>query len=61
MQCLAVQYRCSLAFFIGCKVFTGLCAGAAPVAKAYLADIGTASNKLPRYMALRDAALAQHL
>lgn len=56
LQCLALQQRRSLQFFLGCKVFTGFCAGAGPVAKAYLADVGSAAGNLPRFMAWRDAA-----
>ena len=56
LQCLSVQQGYGLRFFLGAKIFTGLCAGASPVAKAYLADVGAASGNLPRYMAWRDAA-----
>ena len=56
LQCLSLSRGMSLNFFLGCKVFTGLCAGASPVAKAYLADLGSNSGNLPRYMAWRDAA-----
>lgn len=56
LQCLALQQRRSLGFFLGCKVLTGFCAGAGPVAKAYLADVGSNSGQLPRFMAWRDAA-----
>ena len=56
LQCLALRQGRSLAFFLGCKVLTGFCAGAGPVAKAYLADLGSTSGELPRYMAWRDAA-----
>lgn len=56
MQCLALQHGRSLQFFLGCKVFTGFCAGAGPVAKAYLADVGSTAGNLPRFMAWRDAA-----
>ena len=56
LQCLALSQERSLHFFLGCKVLTGFCAGAGPVAKAYLADLGSASGDLPRYMAWRDAA-----
>ena len=56
LQCLSLSKGMSLQFFLGCKVFTGFCAGAGPVAKAYLADVGSSSGNLPRYMAWRDAA-----
>ena len=49
LQCLSLSRGMSLNFFLGCKVFTGLCAGASPVAKAYLADLGSNSGNLPRY------------
>jgi DHA1 family tetracycline resistance protein-like MFS transporter len=55
LQSLTLSQGRSLQFFLGAKVFTGFCAGAVPVAKAYLADVGTTGN-LPRYMAWRDAA-----
>ena len=42
--------------FLGLRVLTGSCAGASPIAKAYLADVGAAAGKLPRYLAWRDAA-----
>lgn len=56
LQCLALTQGRSLQFFLGCKVFTGFCAGAGPVAKAYLADVGSTAGSLPKFMAWRDAA-----
>jgi MFS family permease len=35
---------------------TGIFSGASPVSKAYLADIGSKDEKLPRYLALKDAS-----
>jgi len=56
LQALAISQGRGLPLFLGCKVFTGFCAGAGPVAKAYLADVGSSAGLLPRYMAWRDAA-----
>jgi len=55
-QCYALYRSWPLHYFLGCRVLTGCCAGAGPVAKAYLADLGSATGRLPRYMAWRDAA-----
>jgi len=55
-QCYAVQQRWGLRSFLLCRLLTGCCAGASPVAKAYLADLGAASGKLPQFMAWREAA-----
>lgn len=55
-QCWAIHRGWSLQAFLSCRVLTGFCAGAGPVAKAYLADIGAATGQLPRFMAWRDAA-----
>jgi predicted MFS family arabinose efflux permease len=38
------------------RVITGSFAGSSPVSKAFLADVGASQGKLPRYLALRDAA-----
>lgn len=56
LQCWAVHHNWPLRQFLACRVLTGFCAGAGPVAKAYLADVGAATGQLPRYMAWRDAA-----
>ena len=56
LQCWAVHYNWSLKAFLACRVLTGFSAGAGPVAKAYLADVGAASGQLPKFMAWRDAA-----
>lgn len=45
-----------LEVFLGLRALTGSCAGASPIAKAYLADMGASRGKLPRYLSLRDAA-----
>ena len=55
-QGLAVQASWSLNAFLALRVLTGSMAGSSPVAKAYLADLGSGVGKLPRYMAWRDAA-----
>ena len=55
-QAYAVHRSWPLTAFLTCRVLTGCCAGAGTVAKAYLADIGAASGRLPQYMAWRDAA-----
>lgn len=55
-QGLAVQAGWSLSAFLMLRVLTGSMAGASPVAKAYLADLGSRSGRLPQYMAWRDAA-----
>ena len=56
LQCIAIQRHWSLQAFLACRVLTGFSAGAGPVAKAYLADVGAASGRLPLFMAWRDAA-----
>jgi len=56
LQALAVARGWSVATFLGCRFLTGCCAGASPVGKALLADIGAATGQLPRFMAWRDAA-----
>ena len=56
LQGLAVALGWPLRAFLWLRVLTGSCAGASPVAKAYLADIGQATGRLPSYMAWRDAA-----
>jgi len=55
-QSLAIYQNWSLLSFLLTRVLTGSFAGASPVSKAFLADVGTAQGKLPRYLALRDAA-----
>ena len=40
LQALAVYRECSLGLFLATRVFTGIFSGSAPVAKAFLADIG---------------------
>jgi DHA1 family tetracycline resistance protein-like MFS transporter len=55
-QAVVIQREASLTWFLVCRAFTGAFAGSSPVSKAYLADIGYRDGKLPRYLALRDAA-----
>ena len=55
-QGLAVRSGGSLTAFLILRAITGSMAGASPVAKAYLADVGANAGQLPRYMAWRDAA-----
>lgn len=56
LQALAIHHNVSLAWFLAARVLTGAFAGSSPVSKAYLADIGYKDGKLPRYLALKDAA-----
>ena len=56
LQSLAIYENWGLLSFLLTRVLTGSFAGASPVSKAFLADVGTAQGKLPRYLALRDAA-----
>jgi MFS family permease len=55
-QSHAIQAGWSLKVFLWTRVFTGSFAGSSPVSKAFLADVGASQGKLPRYLALRDAA-----
>ena len=55
-QSLAIYDNWGLIIFLLMRVLTGSFAGSSPVSKAFLADVGTAQGKLPRYLALRDAA-----
>jgi MFS family permease len=55
-QAFAIYSNWGLLTFLLTRVLTGAFAGASPVSKAFLADVGTAQGKLPRYLALRDAA-----
>lgn len=55
-QGYAVRQRWSLSAFLALRALTGSMAGASPVAKAYLADVGAGAGQLPRYMSWRDAA-----
>ena len=45
-----------LSTFLATRVLTGCFAGSSPVSKAYLADVGIKEGRLPKYLALRDAA-----
>ena len=56
VQGLAIQRGWPLWAFLGLRALTGSMAGSSPVAKAYLADIGSSTGQLPRYMAWRDAS-----
>lgn len=55
-QALAIYQNWGLMIFLLTRVLTGCFAGSSPVSKAFLADVGTKQGKLPRYLALRDAA-----
>lgn len=55
-QAHVISAEMSLAVFLMTRVLTGSFAGSSPVGKAYLADVGAEQGKLPRYLALRDAA-----
>ena len=55
-QALAVKASWSLHAFLALRVLTGSMAGSSPVAKAYLADLGSGVGQLPKFMAWRDAA-----
>ena len=55
-QSVAIESNWSLGMFLLCRLVTGFFAGAGPVAKAFLADVGAVSGQLPRFMAWRDAA-----
>eukprot|EP00978_Attheya_sp_CCMP212_P003237 scaffold6665_cov53-Attheya_sp.AAC.2 len=55
-QSMVIQREGALALFLASRVLTGSFAGSSPVSKAYLADVGYKNGKLPKYLALRDAA-----
>jgi MFS family permease len=55
-QSLVIQRGGSLTQFLLARALTGIFAGSSPVGKAYLADIGAKDEKLPRYLALKDAS-----
>lgn len=55
-QGYVIKYGGTLPQFLFCRVATGLFSGSSAISKAYLADIGTRDGKLPRYLALKDAA-----
>lgn len=55
-QSLVIRRGGSLSNFLLARALTGIFAGSSPVSKAYLADIGAKDGKLPRYLALKDAA-----
>eukprot|EP00591_Stephanopyxis_turris_P000619 CAMPEP_0195508478 /NCGR_PEP_ID=MMETSP0794_2-20130614/1679_1 /TAXON_ID=515487 /ORGANISM="Stephanopyxis turris, Strain CCMP 815" /LENGTH=472 /DNA_ID=CAMNT_0040635451 /DNA_START=266 /DNA_END=1681 /DNA_ORIENTATION=- len=55
-QSYVIKARLGLMIFLLTRVLTGSFAGSSPVSKAFLADKGAAEGKLPRYLALRDAA-----
>lgn len=55
-QSYVVQREFPLSWFLLARVMTGAFAGSSPVSKAYLADVGYKDGKLPKYLALRDAA-----
>jgi MFS family permease len=56
LQSWVIRKELPLLYFLGARALTGAFAGSSPVSKAYLADIGDKDGKLPRYLALRDAA-----
>lgn len=55
-QSVAIRRGWPLPLFLLLRLLSGSCAAASPVSKAYLADVGTAADRLPTYMAWRDAA-----
>jgi len=55
-QSLVIRYNLPLQCFLATRVLTGCFAGSSPVSKAYLADVGCHNGKLPKYLAMRDAA-----
>ena len=55
LQGAAVHLGWSLTAFLTVRAMCGACACASPVAKAYLADLGS-DDQLPRWMAWREAA-----
>ena len=55
-QAIAIKRHWSLQAFLVTRIVTGWFAGSSPVSKAFLADVGAEQGKLPRYLALRDAA-----
>jgi MFS family permease len=55
-QSWVIQRGGSLSNFLLARAMTGIFSGASPVSKAYLADIGSKDEKLPRYLALKDAS-----
>lgn len=56
VQSYVIQQGGSLSTFLLARALTGIFAGSSPVSKAYLADIGAKDEKLPRYLALKDAS-----
>jgi MFS family permease len=56
LQSLAIRTAAPLGWFLAARALTGTFAGSSPVSKAYLADVGYKDGKLPKYLALRDAA-----
>ena len=56
LQAVVIQMNGSLSMFLAARALTGAFAGSSPVSKAYLADVGYRNGKLPKYLALRDAA-----
>jgi MFS family permease len=55
-QSLVIRRGGSLSTFLVARALTGIFAGSSPVSKAYLADIGSKDEQLPRYLALKDAS-----
>ena len=55
-QSYVIQSQQSLGLFLATRILTGSFAGASAVAKAYLADLGASQDRLPRFLAMRDAA-----
>mmetsp|Transcript_19605 Transcript_19605/g.26049 ORF Transcript_19605/g.26049 Transcript_19605/m.26049 type:complete len:560 (+) Transcript_19605:135-1814(+) len=56
LQSHAVRSGWSLQSFLLARVLTGCFSGSSPVSKAYLADVGVSTGRLPKYLAWRDAA-----
>lgn len=55
MQAACLELGWPLWSFLSIRVLSGACAGASPVAKAYLADLAT-KDELPRWLAWREAS-----
>lgn len=55
-QSQVIRMEASLGWFLAARALTGAFSGSSPISKAYLADIGYKYEKLPRYLALKDAS-----
>ncbi|KAJ8604852.1 hypothetical protein CTAYLR_001081 [Chrysophaeum taylorii] len=55
LQATCLELEWPLWSFLGLRALSGACAGASPVAKAFLADVAT-PDELPRWLAWREAS-----